>query len=264
MDDSNYQVLVQKVLSNDILFHAIREIEERTNALNLITESWEQTLENYSVYQVHKNGKAKYNKGHSCGAENKAFVKTIIPHDHIFNIIVAGEWYLQKPEKKREDFSFVVKNCEPLNKIGLIMREDEEKKLHTGARFFVNPCPQLLCHYCTTYHVNYKIPIPNKNWCILRLKIFNGKTIYNMYKTLLQPALSSLPSFMGIFRLEVLSRTSFGENSYKICGNIEEMIVFQKMNLNTQCCVTLPDPSLYSIEYPMELEPQENEAIMEE
>lgn len=264
MEDSDYQILVDKISKNNNLSDTIQEMETRTKALNLVTKSWEQDLENSLVYQTHQQKRAKYNKGKNCGEENKAFVKTIVSRDHVFHVIVAGEWMLARPDKKMEDFSFVTKNCEPLRKIGLVMAENDDQRLYTNARFFINPCDPRLCHFCSTYININKISVPYKNWCILRLRIFNGKSISNIIKSQLQASLSTLPSFMGIFRLEVLSRTTFGENSYKICGNIEEMIIFQKMSLDAECFVSLPNISTFAIEYPTVIEENEEHELVEE
>lgn len=262
MENTDYNVLINGIVNTSLLREAIEKLEKRTCALNLITPTWKQELQFSPVFQIHKNRKAKYNKGHFCGPEKKAFIQKIISRDHVFNVIVTGEFNFQKSEKN--EISIVANNCEPLDLIGEVMSENDDQKLHTGARLFVKTCHPLFCHYCTEHHMENKIPLVQKNWCVLSLKVFNGKEISSSSSAIIQPALMSMQNFMAIFHIKISNRISFGENSYKISGSIEEMIIFQKMSLNVESFASIQYLSNYAIEYPNETNSEKNEAIVEE
>lgn len=264
MENSDYSILINGILNTPILREAIENLEKRTCALNLITTTWLKNLEFSSVYEIHKNKKAKYNKGRFCGPEKKALLQKVTNRDHVFNIIVTGEFNFQKSETGA--ISIVANNCEPLDRIGEIMKENDEKKLHTGARFFVKTCHPLLCHFCTKHHKDNKLPFVRQNWCVLSVKIFNGNEIRCSSSTMIQQALMLMPNFMGAFNMKISNRISFGENSYKISGSIEEMIIFQKTALNGENFESLEYLSNYAIEFPNEslTNHEEEEAIVEE
>lgn len=265
MEKSDYSILINDILNTSVLREAIESLEKRTCALNLITTNWSKNLEFSSVYQVHKNRKAKYSKGRYCGPEKKAFLQKIINRDHVFNIIVAGEFNFQKSEAG--DISIVASNCEPLDRIGEVMKENDEKKLHTGARFFVKTCHPLFCIFCTKHHQDNKLPFVRQNWCVLSVKIFNGNEIKGSSSTIIQQALTLMPNFMAVCNMNVTNRISYGENSYKMSGCIEEMIIFPKMSLNEENFESLEYLTNYAIEFPNEPLTkciEENEAIVEE
>lgn len=264
MENSDYNILINGILNTPVLREEIENLEKRTCALNLITTNWLKNLEFSSVYLVHKDRKAKYNKGKYCGPEKKAFLQKITNRDHIFNIIVAGEFNFQKSETGV--ISIVANNCEPLDRIGDVMKENDEKKLHTGARFFVKTCHPLFCYFCTKHHKDEKLPFVRQNWCVLSVKNFNGNEIKCSSSSIIQPALMLMPNFMAVCNMIISNRISFGENSYKMSGSIEEMIIFQKTSLNRANFESLEYLSNYAIEFPNEplTNHEEDEVIVEE
>lgn len=256
MANSDYEILINDILSTNILREEVQKLEKRTGALNLLTQSWQQKLEDSLQYQVQKEKKSKYSRARPCGKEQKANIQRIIPNEHIFNIIVAGEFNYHVSDKNQ--ISIVTNNSKPVDLIGEVMNRNDGKTLHTGARFFVKECHPLLCYFCSEYYMKKKLPIVQQNWCILNLKIFNGVEIIPSSSPLLQPILMSLKNFMAIFHMKIFNRLSFG-NEYKLSGNIEEMSIFTNPCLNVQNYPQIEYQPNYTIEYPNEENDEKNE-----
>lgn len=256
MASSDYDILINDILKTNILREEVEKLEKRTGALNLLTPSWQQKLEDSLPYQVHKVRKSKYSKPKPCGKDQQAIIQRIIPNEHVFNIIVAGEFNYHVSEKNQ--ISFVTNNCKPVELIGQVMSPNDEITLHTGARFFVKECHPLLCHFCADYYMKKNLPIVQQNWCILNIKIFNGMEIIPSSSTILQPILMSLKNFMAIFHMKIFNRLSFGKE-YKLSGNVEEMIIFTNPCLNVQSYPQIEYQPNYTIEYPNEPNDEKNE-----
>jgi hypothetical protein len=208
------------------MYKAIRILEEYNRAVNLICPDWLNVLKEYPVYQKHVNRKAKYGKGKSC-AKEKAYVRTII--DGQFNVIVAGEFSLVRGTEDEDEYSIVARSCEPLREIGLVMQDNPEWKLHDGGRYFVKTCEPRYCYFCKEEHKNRDIQLPRKNnWCVQSVRVFDGKFLFQECTTPLRDSLLEMKSFFAVFYMQISSRTTFGDNSYKIGGLIKEMIVFQE------------------------------------
>lgn len=238
----NYSSLVNNILSKKVLSEALNNLQSRVESLNLITPEWKTVLENSKMYQTHSNGKAKYHKGHLVCNE-KAYTRCLKNPNDYYNIIIAGEWTLQKSEDN--EFSIVSRTCEPLHLIANSMRENLDSNLHDGGRFFIRECNIPFCDDCKKYHEKFKVPFVNKNWCVKSLRIFNGTTILYSFTHIIQQMLTKMGSFMGIFRMLITSRTTYGDNYYKIGGIIEELIVFQHtvllpFDLNLEASNMLP------------------------
>ena len=252
----NYLPLVNTILSHKIISEAIEELYSRVESLNLITAEWKETLENSEIYQKHCNGKVKYSKGYLV-ANEKAYNKKLKNSNDHYNIIVVGEWSLKK--SKNNEYSVVARMCEPLRLIGLSMRENTDSILHDGGRFFIRECSVSFCDECQTKHAEFKVPLLSKNWCVKSLRIFNGKSIQHTFTKVLQQNLLKTGSFMGIFRMRIHSRTTYGDNCYKIGGIIEELIVFQhSILLPTILNLEKTNISL-SLEYAVEVEEEDEE-----
>lgn len=247
---SEYDLLVEGILKIPVLAEEIENLKKTTGAFNLITPSWLKDLESFPAYQSHKQNKSLFSNGRACGAEKKAILQSIIPRDHIFNIIVTGEFNFQKSEKY--GICIIANDCAPLDLIGRAMKENDRKNLHTGARLFVKTCHPLFCSYCTKYHRENKLEITEQNWCVLGIKAFNGEEIYRCSSGMAQAALNSLKNFNAIFHMKIFNRISFGDNNYKISGRIEEMILLQKLTLNLDNFARIQYVPNYSIEYPDE------------
>lgn len=261
MENLEYNVLIESILRIPALNEEIKNMEKHTCALNLVTPSWREKLEFSSEYQIHKKRKVKYSKGHHCGGEQQAYIRRIISRDHVFNVIVAGEFNFQKSLKN--EISIISNICEPLDLIGEAMKENDEEKLHTGGRFWVKMCHPLFCFYCTAHHKENNLPFVRKNWCVLNLKIFNGKEINHSSAAIVQPALMIQKDFMAIFHMKIFHRITFGDNSFKISGCIEDMILFQKAFLNLENVAQIQYLPNFAIEYPHEENDEEVTTIVE-
>lgn len=246
----DYSTLVKCIFNNDILSKAVEDLANRTKILNLITSEWKHILENSDVYKTHLNGKAKYSKGHSV-AKEKAFNRRLKYKNEMYTIIIAGEWSLTKT--KEDEYSVISRDCEPLQLIASSMREKTDNILHDGGRFFIRHCNPNLCSDCRSVHKKYEIPLTSQNWCVKSLRIFDGKHITMTFAHILQQSLPKMGSFMGIFRMQIQSRTTFGDDCYKIGGVIDEMIIFQHSILLPAGIICLESTeSLPCVEYPNE------------
>lgn len=228
----DYFVLVDNILKNPILSKAVQDLEERTRALNLITPTWKEVLKKSPAYEAHSNRKAVYFKGHKCSNE-KAYIRSLKNKNERYAVIVAGEWSLAKSEE--DDYSVVCRESEPMRKIAWSMREKDQDKLHDGGRFFIRTCNPMLCHDCSKSHAIHGVPLLRKNWCIKSLRVFDGKEIKSAFTKCIQDNL--VGSFMGILHVVVHKKTTYGEDCFKVGGDIEELIIFQNS-------VLLPAPIL--------------------
>lgn len=246
----DYSLVVASIQSNRVLLNAVQDLEERTKALNLITHEWKSRLENTHAYQMHSNGEATYLKGRLCKSE-MAYIKTLKFTNEMYPIIIAGEWYLQKD--KYNNISVVSRECEPLRLIGLSMRVDPNSKLHDGGRFFIRICKPSFCHTCAEQHLDHKVPVADKNWCVNSLRVFDGNSIKNAFTINLQEDLLQLGKFMGIMYMIIDRRTTYGNNEYKLGGIIHELIVFQSSVLLPPASLMLgPTLDVPSVEFPEE------------
>ena len=220
----DYISLVNSILAKEVLLEAVNSLSSRVESLNLVTPEWKTILENSKVYETHSNRKAKYLKGRLV-AKEKAYNKRLKNPNDFYNIIVAGEWSLSKSEDN--DYSIVSRSCEPLQFIANSMKETSDSNLHDGGRFFIRECTVQFCDDCKQNHEKFQVPFVTKNWCVKSLRIFNGNNIMHSFAYVLQKMLSKMGSFFGILRMQITSRTTFGDDCYKIGGTIEELIVFQ-------------------------------------
>lgn len=248
----DYTTLVQCILNNDILSKAVKDLANRTKVLNLITPEWKSVLENNEIYQLHLSGKAQYSTGHSV-AKEKAYCKRLKYKNEMFTFIIAGEWSLSKSKDKEDEYSIVSRGSEPLQLIAYSMRENPGTSLHDGGRFFIRHCNPDLCSDCRLVHQKYKVPFALHNWCVKSLQTFDGTQLSITFASKLQECLPKLGSFMGIFRMEIQSRLTFGSNCYKISGMVDEMIIFQHSILLPleRMCVESAE-NVPSIEFPDE------------
>lgn len=249
----DYLSLINSIQSNDTLSRAVQELVTRNACLNLVTVDWEDALESSEVYKKHVGGKVEYAVG-KVVANDKAYNRRIKEQNACYSAIVAGEWALDR-DKDSGEYSIVSRfsNPEsPLYQIMVSMRENERSSVHDGGRFFVRECNPHLCSDCRMVYSSLKIAPPRKNWCVKSIRIFDGKQISIWCTTRFQEALVNM-TFMGVLKLVVQSRTTYGNNCYKIGGIIHEMILFQHSVLLPSISVCLePSVTLPSIEFPEE------------
>lgn len=257
-----YSALVTNILGCPLLANAIQDMTRRTQALNLIDPNWKNLLHQHETFKRHSDKLVKYSKGHSCSFD-KAYVRSIISSNNHFNVIIAGSFQIVTAKNSngecldQENCSFATRQCDPLTEIALAMKENPQQKLNDGARLFVSECNPMMCESCERNHSDYKVPIARKNWCVRTTRVYNGKQLNNEFKSRLLPTLLDLGSTLAIFNVQISSRTTFGDEMYKIGGQVKEMIIFQESALipcenirfsNNQM-VSNPVPS---IEYPEE------------
>lgn len=233
-----YDALVRNIDSCEILKKAVEKMAIATGALNLVSPDWETNLENYRPHKMHLENKVKYSQGHAC-CSSKAYIRNVIRAQDKYNVIVTGSFSIDAKndtpvvatEGEESDHSFVTRSSEPLTRIAEAMIENPLQNLNDGSRFFVENCNPMLCHKCVDSHRQRNIPIPPKNWCVLSTRVFDGKRIRNDFKTFLIPNLLKMGSVFAVLHVQIYSRTTFGDNCFKIGGKIKEMIFFQCLRL---------------------------------
>lgn len=249
-----YTALVRIIEQCKPLYAALQNVENKTGALNLVTEDWRTKLHQSEVYQQHITHKVKYGD-EKVVAKGKAKNKYILNNSSQYNILVAGEWTLSKNESEEKDaISFVCRECDPLAEIGKSMQESTDSIFHTGARIFIESCDPYFCFPCSSKFREFSIPFAKKQWCVTTTQVFDGSELRNEFCTLLQKSLSEMPSFHAILRIRVKSKTQWA-NYYKIMGSTKEMIIFQPWSLVSMESLNFmaPEPTP-QIEFPQEEE----------
>ncbi|GIX96210.1 uncharacterized protein CDAR_70371 [Caerostris darwini] len=259
----DYLALVGNILNCPILKDELTDMVERTRALNLVDPEWQSHLEEYPIYKRHLTKDINFSKGHMC-LDDKCCVKNIISPSGYFNVIVAGVFSLHVKQPALEgrqnanEVSFVTRQCQPLTMIGESMSDSPREKLHDGARLFPEVCDPMLCNKCVESHKRIKVPFCKNNWCVTTTRIFDGNRIKNEFKSRLVFPLSKMGKFLAILHINIQSKTTFGDNVYKIGGRVKEMIIFQESSisqtkeLNFDSIPTLDASMFPSIEYPQE------------
>lgn len=225
----DYSTIVQTISKLPILRQGIEQMVNRTFAVNLVVDNWKNVLEKYEVHKAHLQRNVRYSKGHAC-VEDKAHVRNIISPKHCYNVIVAGYFSISVLEMR--EISFIVRQCEPLTEIGNAMKDGNCQNLHDGARLFVEECNPAMCSACIKSHRDYNVPLCRRNWCVLKTRVFNGETINNIFKHHLEQTLTKGTVFMAVMCVQIYSRTTFGNDAYKISGKVKDMIVFQESVLS--------------------------------
>lgn len=257
-----YDALVQNIYSCKLLKKALDEMVNRTRALNLVAPDWKTKLDSHPAHTLHLENRVKYSKGRAC-SDNKAYVRNVALAQEQYNIIVTGVFAIDANKKNNNDveevldYSFITRKSEPLNCIATAMKETPLQSLHDGARFFVESCEPKFCYRCRDSYNDFKIPIPERNWCVLSTRVFDGHQIANEFKSTLIPSLLKVGKTLAIFNTQIYTRTTFGDNVYKIGGKIKEMILFSESAINTREELNFamkPNTNQPAIEYPEEVE----------
>lgn len=251
-----YSNLIQGVLANPTLAKAVTDMVAQTGMLNLVNPEWESTLNDYPIHKLHVEKQVSFTKGHACNHEG-AYVRNVSLPSQCYKAIVMGCFSGNRIKPKEldgsiSDMSFVVRECPPLTTIAEAMAENKGQKLHDGARLFMENCYIELCSQCKSLHEEHKVPYELKtNWCVSKLRLFDGQTIKNTFKNVLVPIVENMGQFLAICQVVISSRTVFGENKYKIGGRIKHMIVFQESSIQPAIEMNVMDcSSLQAIEYP--------------
>ncbi|GFQ85489.1 uncharacterized protein TNCT_352571 [Trichonephila clavata] len=228
-----YSQLIHNTLNVPVLKKAIDDMATESGMLNLVNPDWEKKLDDYPVHQMHVEKQVSFSKGHACHVD-KAYVKNIANPFNSYKVMVMAlmscdRTKSQDSEGFQGDLNFIVKECPPLTLIGHAMRETSQQKLHDAARLFKETCSPLLCNTCRTAHQKYHMPCDvHRNWCVMTTRVFDGENLTNAFKKQLEPILESIGTFLAICQVQIYSRTTFGEDKYKIGGKIKNIIIFQE------------------------------------
>lgn len=225
-----YNTLIKHTLESPVLSKAIQEIEDDSGYFNLIDPNWETKLKEYPAHQRHLSGQVEYNRGKTCGEEQSAYVRRIIYSKDKYKLIIVSYWtYDASKILKRGYSSFIARDCAPISEISKAMAEKGTRSLHDGARFFMTHCDPNICNTCVQAHTERNIPLDlESNWCVKRLRIFDGKHLKYIFKKPLEDMLKKMGLFLAICQVCIESRTTFQEGKLKVGGNIQQIIVFQE------------------------------------
>lgn len=220
-----YDKLIQLTLGVPALAKAAQDMAEDTGVLNLVHPDWENKLKQYDVHQRHLQHKVIYSKGKYC-RDNKVYVRNIVKSADIYKVIVLGAMYYDNPKDGKAS-SIIARDCLPLREIGLAMQENAQHQLHDGARLFFDICDPSICIVCQEAHKTLNVPIDyERNWCVTKLRVFDGRDMKFTFKKHLEDVMQRI-QFLAICQISIKSRSVFGEDKYKIGGNISNIIVFQ-------------------------------------
>lgn len=265
MNDSEF---LTKILENPILKDSVQDLALRTAALNLVTPKWHEILESSNVFKRHTKQDVRFSEGREV-RDKKVKIKNIIGTHNHYNVLVAGYWSLNRPldvVKEGNTISFVCKLCNPLVAIGESMKEHSQGvTLQDNCKLFAESCNPIMCVDCAKYREKLSLDQEN-NWCIRTTRVFNGSTIMNTTKFMIEDAFLNKGQFMGILNVSISSRISFGHGSYKIGGVVKEMLLFKESaiypRVNINLDLSLPaGQDVPSITYPAEEQEKFEEAI---
>lgn len=245
-----YNKLIQLTLTNSELAKAAQDMSDVSGALNLVDLDWENKLKEYDVHQRHLEHKVLYSKGKYC-RDNKVYVRNIVKPSDVYKIIVLGAMYYDKPEDGKPS-SIIARDCLPLGEIGKAMQENPQHNLHDGARLFFDICDPSICVICQEAHKAQNVPIDHKrNWCVTKLRVYDGLNLKHTFKMHLEDVMQRI-QFLAICQVSIRSRSTFGDDKYKIGGNISNIIVFQQSVIQPRQDMTFMIRDTPSIEYPEE------------
>lgn len=253
-----YPNLIQCTLKCPILANAIEKMASDSGMLNLIHPDWESRLNEYPVHQLHLKKEVAFSKGRLC-SNDKAYIRNIARKSNSYNVIVLASLACTRRKPQEVDGSpgdlyFIARECPPLTRIAEAMKESPNQKLHDGANLFMEYCNPFLCNICMTEHTKHHIPYDNQNWCVLKTRKFDGEELTHDFKNVLGPILERAGSFLAILQLNIYTRTTFGDDKFKIGGKISNLIVFQESAIQPRVTLKFSKEitTLPSIEFPKE------------
>lgn len=253
MDDSEF---LTKILECPKLADAVKDLASRSGAINLVTPDWKNVLESTDLYTRHRSHKVRFSKGRDV-RDKSVNVKTVIGTHNHYNVLVAGYWSLSLSTEGSANGgsnpSFVCRLCAPLVSIGESMKESDQWKLQDNCRLFVETCNPVMCIECFKYR-DLLLTTPDNNWCIRTTRVFNGETIKNTTRTVIEQTFALQGGFMGVLNLSLNSRLSFGDNLFKIGGVVKEMLLFKETSIYPRVEIDfdlpLPQTNIPSVTYP--------------
>ena len=256
---SSYNDLVRKILNKSKLKSLVDEMVETGGAvLNLVSPEWENILSNSEIYKLHSEKKVNFSKIKGCDPNFEVY--TINNMDHYYRVVVAGCWKFNVLVNKGRGniISVVCQASLPLVRIGQSMAMHNQQIFVDNCRFFPALCVTELCSQCSKYKNKNE---QRKSWCILNTKVFDGERVFSILQEHILEAFG--PSkFYGVMLVDICSRTTYGENRYKIGGSCREFVAFNesalKAPVNCDCVYLLPPLESPQVTY---VEEEENESI---
>lgn len=223
----SYNDLVSKILKQPVLKTAVEDMITSRTILNLVSLNWEETILNSNIYKKHLENVVTYSKNKSSG--KKFEVQLMTSMDYHYHVLVAGCWKFHTLKKNDTDIDSIVCNsCQPLSLIGKSMAEHNKEVFVDNSRFFFQGCDANVCSTCEDVK---KVSFKNNIWCVKNTKVFNGRRIRCLLRREVLSAFGHSRMY-GILRLKIYSRTTYGDNRYKIGGMCAEMILFNESSLD--------------------------------
>lgn len=228
----DYSALVERIVQCPVLKEGVdRLLAAKTGLLNLVRVDWATTLQNHVLYQDYTNKRIKFMKPLS---KNGVSVQKPMSYASYFHVLVPGHFTLViDPQDNTRPAKFAVASCPPLLDIARAMNADNpDQKLQENAKFFVDNCRPAYCSACKSAwtKIGRGDSVPDDDqWCIRNTKVFDGKTIKNMFRKSIQKEFQR-GYFLGIMEMTINCRYTFGEDNdtYKIGGNINDMTLFKE------------------------------------
>lgn len=224
---SSYNDLVTKILNTPVLKKAMETMISCSDVLNLVSPNWEKNILNSTIYKTHNEKVVGYSKSKS--QENKFQCYSMNKMEYHYHVLVTGCWKFNIIKKDNTNVETIVCNSsQPLSLIGKSMAEHDRQAFVDNSRFFIQSCDASLCSTCEKAK---EYSIENNTWCIKNTKVFNGERIRYMLRKHMLNAFG-YSRFYGILRLRIHSRTTYGDNKYKIGGLCSDMILFNESALD--------------------------------
>lgn len=246
---NSYNDLVTKILEKPVLKTAVEGMVHSRAILNLVSLDWEEKVLNSNVYKKHIENVVSYSKNKS--SVKNFEVQLMTSMDYHYHVLVAGCWKFHTLKNGGIEMDSIVCNsCQPLLLIGKSMAEHNKQMFVDNSRFFFQSCDANICSACE--HVK-KLSSQTNIWCVKNTKVFNGERIRYLLRSDLLKAFGHSRMY-GILRLKISSRTTYGDNRYKIGGLCAEMILFNESALD-------PPFNIEHICIPIEATPHENPKI---
>lgn len=237
--DGGYSALVSRVLKNDVLVAAAKQMSEpetKAPTLNLVTNNWETVIDNDLFLQ-----------GSKFPFERKPSVTNVYnfeaSSENLLNVTLVGNCRFTKPLEGKTPVapSVIIAQSDPLIKLATIMTRDvqEEVEISEDFKFNFKECSVLTCSPCKESHAVFTKKGYALNRfhqpCICVTKVFDGENIYNRFYSFLENAFSQ--NFIAVLHLKINSRYSYTDKTsnrklYRISGTVTDFVAFNEAKLD--------------------------------
>lgn len=261
----SYSDLVSKVLKNDVLAKAAKEMStiqsSDKSTLDLVSTDWAYRLENDIVFQDFQ-----FNPNH-VGRSTSSSINYEYETSKgvLFEVTLAGLCRFAKPYKGKPSSSppsIIISNSEPLSKIAKVMTKDYGLNITISDefKFQFNPCGILICKFCSDSaekirKLGYKLNKHNQP-CIRNTFVYDGENIVNRFLSHIEESYPQ--NFMALVHLRINTRYNYTDQNnlnqkiHRIGGTVTNIIVFDEVKLYSYKPVNLGN--LTFIELPKESE----------